>query len=383
LKPTQSKVFGKQDIETIEEVVRDSRLVDKGINELKKFSHNAPSFDPDRRRFLKHAAMLAGLIATGQLLKGCATVQEPVQFQGKTYSNWEAYLMTQDLIRGPAPLYRPTGDLPYDNHLNRTGRYAIDYDVPIGTPLTPVNRGRIFRTVESRTGGNELSITHLVGREPLIGSVYAHLSERFYEKKETPAGPGTRGPSVDLINIVASSGNTGVGPGGGQQRPHLHFEISNREHYDTRVGVKFYRSVPPGLHPFTLGVDGGRPVYWDGETEIVSAIYKTIKIQEILYTFDARIKHLRDTLDSKTVKELLDRQNNPEELKNYVGFRVLNKKRGTDGKENYEFRPGSPMYKLMLELFFAMTKQEFIATLPFVYPELKPIYQKANPGIKF
>jgi len=36
----------------------------------------------------------------------------------------------------------------------------------------------------------------------------------------------------------------------------------------------------------------------------------------------------------------------------------------------------------MLELFFAMTKQEFIATLPFVYPELKPIYQKANPGVQ-
>ncbi len=54
---TQPKVFGKQDIETIEEVVRDSRLVDKDIKELKKLSANAPSFDPERRRFFKHVTV--------------------------------------------------------------------------------------------------------------------------------------------------------------------------------------------------------------------------------------------------------------------------------------------------------------------------------------
>ena len=75
LKPLKSSLFGKQDIETIEEVVQDSRLVDKGIKELKTFSANAPSFDPDRRKFLKHAAALTGVYATGQLLKGCATIE--------------------------------------------------------------------------------------------------------------------------------------------------------------------------------------------------------------------------------------------------------------------------------------------------------------------
>ena len=92
-------------IGTIEEVVRDARLVDKGARELQRLLRNAPSFDPERRKFLKHVAVLAGLYASGQLLKGCATAQEPVVFQGKTYGSWEAYLMTQDWIRG---LYCPS-----------------------------------------------------------------------------------------------------------------------------------------------------------------------------------------------------------------------------------------------------------------------------------
>lgn len=91
-------------IGTIEEVVRDARLVDKGKAELNnRFCHNAPSFDPGRRKFLKHAAVLAGLITSGQFMKACAAAQEPVTFQGKTYGSWEAWLMSQDLIRGLLP----------------------------------------------------------------------------------------------------------------------------------------------------------------------------------------------------------------------------------------------------------------------------------------
>ncbi|GEM_PF-6917687 len=114
LKPTLPEVFTKDDIDIIEEVVRDSRLVDKGIRELKKLSANAPSFDPERRRFFKHVAVLAGLYASGQLLKGCAIAQEPGIYQGKTYTNWEAYSLTQDLIRGPRLLINPRTGLPSD-----------------------------------------------------------------------------------------------------------------------------------------------------------------------------------------------------------------------------------------------------------------------------
>jgi len=65
LEAYSARGFRQSDIETIEEVVRDSRLVDKGIRELKKLSANAPSFDPERRRFLKHVAVLAGFMFLG------------------------------------------------------------------------------------------------------------------------------------------------------------------------------------------------------------------------------------------------------------------------------------------------------------------------------
>ncbi|MBI2089747.1 MAG: twin-arginine translocation signal domain-containing protein [Deltaproteobacteria bacterium] len=120
LRPFKTSLFTKDDIGTVEEVVKGTRLVDKGIEELTRFSRNAPSFEPERRKFLKHAAVLAGLYATGQLLKGCATVQEPVHFGGKAYGGWEPYMRTQDAIRGPSLIINPrTGGLSnHQEHIN-------------------------------------------------------------------------------------------------------------------------------------------------------------------------------------------------------------------------------------------------------------------------
>jgi len=59
-------------------------------------------------------------------------------------------------------------------------------------------------------------------------------------------------------------------------------------------------------------------------------------------------------------------------------MRVLQKKRDEKGNFNYEFKPDSFMYALMLEFYGRTSKQDFIAMLPFPYPGLKHIYQKAN-----
>ncbi len=243
---------------TIEDVVRDARLVDKGRNILNKmFYGNAPSFYPERRKFLKHVAVLAGLTASGQLNMGCAISQEPVTYQGKTYSNWEAYLMTQDLIRGPSPLYRPTGGLPYDNHLNRTAFYAIDYDVPIGTPIVPT--ADTFRTIieYTRTGGNDLFLVHRhKPRLPLV-SVHGHLDKYADivskgERRAVEKGKEIRNQELDKSKIIAFSGNTGVGPGGGIQRSHLHFQITEVQG-DGQIGQGI--PISPGLDPFESGID--------------------------------------------------------------------------------------------------------------------------------
>jgi len=389
LKPTQPKVFTKDDIGTIEEVVRDSRLVDKGIRELKKFSPNAPSFDPERRKFFKHAAVLAGLIASGKFLEACSPAV--VEYQGKSYGSWEAWLMSQDWIRGPSLLRHPSTGLPSDfkHHLRQpvnAGLGAVDYSVEIGTPITPTVDSYSSFPTQGREAGKVLYLLH---RGPYHRTSYAHLdkfADFVYEGK--PVSRGGRSfidNEISKLKVVAYSGATGIGPGGGGQPPHLHFGI-----YST-TNNQIY-----SLDPFTLGIDaekpyggvdqgiplGGRPVYWDAKTEIPHrAKDKKVYLQKSLDTLVQRVQ--QSNLDQATKKEILDRQNKPEELRDYLGMRVLQKKPGAEGKPQYEFMPGSLMYALMLEFYVRTSKEGFIAMLPFIYPPLKPYYQKANPGVKF
>lgn len=382
-------------IGTIEEVVRDARLVDKGKTLLNKwFYNNAPSFDPERRKFLKHTAVLAGLIASGKFLEACSTI-EPVQFQGKSYGSWEAWLMSQDLIRGPGLLIHPRNGLPNDfkNHIENPinqGFGAVDYDVSIGTPIVPPITA--FRTITShdKIGGNVLELYHKYG-EGGYHSLYAHLDEiAEIISKGAPYtdydGIKYKDQLLNMLKIVAFSGNTGTGPGGGPEPQHLHFRL-------TKIVNKNFEK--PGINPFEAGIDakkpvgeyGGRPVYWDGKTRFYAG-YENLKennkfLLGTLDTLEARVKE--SDLDNTTKEELLKLRSNPEKLRDYLAMRVLVKKRGPDGKSQYEFLPGSLMYALNIELINRMpdTYHEFPAFLPFIFPILKPVYQKANTGVKF
>lgn len=390
LRPFKTSLFTKDDIGTVEEVVKGTRLVDKGIEELTRFSRNAPSFEPERRKFLKHAAVLAGLYATGQLLKGCATVQEPVTFQGKTYGGWEAHLLTQDVIRGPKLLIHPSTGLPsgFEHHKGwwiNQGWGAVDYDVPLGTPIVPTANA-YSSLVDVGTGGNTgVILLHSMG----YNSRYYHLDGWTNVVNEgkpvTRRGFRFMDRSINKSIIVAFSGNTGIGPGGsGRPDPHVHFDLRRyRNSGQERLS----------LDPFTLGIDvekpyggidqginyGGRPVYWDGRTAIYGPKDRKVRLQQSLDSLEKRVKE--SDLDAVTKQELFKRHNGPEELRDYLGHRVL-LKRGHDGKEAYEFMPGSLMYSLMLQFYSRTSKQEFIAMLPFIFPPLKPVYQKANPGVQ-
>ena len=107
---------------------------------------------------------------------------------------------------------------------------------------------------------------------------------------------------------------------------------------------------------------------------------KKIYLKKSLDTLVKRIKE--SDLDDTTKQAILDRHNKPLELRDYLGMRVLQKKQGPDGKPRYEFMPGSLMYALMLEFYVRASKEGFIAMLPFIFPPLKAVYQKANPGVK-
>ena len=360
----------------IEDSVRDSRLVDKGLQKLDKRAVNAPTFEVDRRSFLNYLAMLTGILVAERYLKGNANAGE----------SWETWLMSQDLIRGPSLMIHPFTGLPadFEHHRNQPinqGYGAVDYDVPIGTPVTPVARGRVFQTGTTPNGADILTIWHarsIEDRRPAFRSSYLHLS-KFVK---------TYSDLVNIDTITAISGNTGRGPPpSGYQPPHLDLRIAKMEDAGPSSkgeGFRTYKSPLPGLDPFTLGIDGGRPVYWDGKTKIIkdiNLINKKAGLEQFLDTLGSRLKD--SDLDKETVKELLDRYNKPDELKEYIGMRVLQKKKGQNGAARYEFMPGSLMYSLMLELYIRTSKQEFIAMLPFIFPPLKETYQKANPNIQF
>lgn len=258
----------------------------------------------------------------------------------------------------------------------------------IGTPITPPANSYSSFAGRERAGGNVLYLLH---REPFRhNTAYAHLDKYagiVHEGKSVSrGGRALIDNELGKLKIVAYSGATGTGPGGGRQTPHLHFGITsttNNQRYS--------------LDPFTLGIDaekpyggvdqgmplGGRPVYWDGETEIPHrAKDKKVYLKRSLDTLVQRVQ--QSDLDQATKKEILDKQNKPEELRDYLGMRVLQKKPGADGKLQYEFMPGpdSLMYGLMLEFYGRTSKERFIAMLPFIFPPLKEAYQKANPDVK-
>lgn len=413
-------------IEQIEKVVGQTRYIDKGLTILQLFAGNSPLFEPEKRRFLQSAALLAGLIASGQLLNGCSTVQ----FEGKTYRDWEVFLLTQDPVRGPALAIHPETRLPsdFEHHQRRPvnrGWGSVDYDVPNGTPIVPT-ADAYAKIVTTGEGGNlSLLLAHHFGYR----STYAHLSRYAKTIVDAPnfdkLGPDElsktfqAGPRFSKAGIAAFSGNTGRGPGPtGHMEPHLDFRIYKRE--------QGKQPEPPGLDPFTLGIDqkrpvgeyGGRPVYWDAKTEIT--FYRDRRLTLLKESLDALPARLReqDELDMATVDDLLKRHNKTSrlrsrleslvsqlerqqtlgneaiervvraqddayDLRDYLGERVLNKKPSApDGKRRYEFLPGSLMYALTVEFYNRTSRHDFIAFLPFIFPPLKRLYEQANPNVQ-
>lgn len=145
--------------------------------------------------------------------------------------------MTQDLIRGPKLLIHPSTGLPsdFEHHKGQwinEGWGAVDYDVAIGTPIVPT--ADAFRAGSIYSNGNLLVLHHRLQRGILYASLYSHLSD--YTKIVSQGTPFTVGRGyefrvqpLDKLKIVAFSGDTGVGPGGGREPPHLHFGIRTSE----------------------------------------------------------------------------------------------------------------------------------------------------------
>ena len=379
-------MVGENQYESIlESVVGDARKVDSLRLKLKELSKNAPSFDPDRRKFLKCASLLMGYAALGNVQVGCATTNTMEQV------SWQEFLLSKDLIRGPDLFLHPLTRQPstFEHNKDRfEGLGSINYEVPIGTPIVPVTDavGKWYNDANS-----EVTLNNLLGFRSAY-RMFQSVSDKV--KKKRDLSRLTDSERIELFtagvpdykhdDILGYSGESGPP---GYARPNINVII-----FRANASGFIHK---PGLDPLKLGIDqkspvgnndkyglpyGGRPVYWDGKTEI-DASKRVILRQKTLDTLTDRLKS--GELDKGTVDEINKLSSDPIAVRDYLGKRVLVKKPSAEGPK-YEFMPGSFMYQLMLEFYSRMESHNFIAMLPFIFP-LSPVreaYEKANSVLK-
>lgn len=111
--------------------------------------------------------------------------------------------------------------------------YAVDFDVPIGTPVLAAREGRVVDVDQSFTkGGNDpaLKANHvLILHEDGTLGIYSHLSANRITV--------SIGQWVEAGTLIGYSGNTGYSTG-----PHVHFAVLTN--IRTPDGTAKYASIP-------------------------------------------------------------------------------------------------------------------------------------------
>jgi murein DD-endopeptidase MepM/ murein hydrolase activator NlpD len=118
-------------------------------------------------------------------------------------------------------------------HNDIGSRYAVDFIVPLGTPVVAARGGRVVDIDQSYTvGGNDpkLKPNHilLLHEDGTLG-IYSHLSPN--------CAAVSFGQRVEAGTLIGYSGNTGYSTG-----PHLHFAVMVND--QSADGSANYRSVP-------------------------------------------------------------------------------------------------------------------------------------------
>jgi hypothetical protein len=178
--------------------------------------------------------------------------------------------------------------------------------------------------------------------------------------------------------IVALSGDSGVGPWeyGWTQPPHLHLSYY---YLNPETNTLAY------LDPEKYGVDGGKPVFWDGETPLDGEVNGRLSKLELT------LENFRKDLDlwpqTKELGELsVTLLNYAHLLRQVKGKKILDSKHFQDMKallkkvtlQEKRYLPGTRPYTTMLKILGYSTdeKQEVILTLPFIAPGLEKKYKK-------
>jgi hypothetical protein len=342
-----------------------------------------------RRAFLR-AAGIAGLAATGLSLAGCA---------GKT----ALYRRTPEETLAPAayaglsrdwdPVYGPPlqwysrygGPGDFERHRRAGAVPGLDYDVPKGTPLVPPLTSHVRQIDRDRHWSRYIVLRYTVDPSYLIS--FGHLQETFVDKRYLVSiGPDGTLPqparTVGRQEIVALSGNSGIGPSEYwleywfAQPPHLHMSLHRRK--PTGQGLE-------ELDPDRFGIDGGRPVFWDGETPLdvaprnrLGLLEKTLRALPDETAAWTGTADLGETAGRLTEYARLTGKPRGKEILDLPAFQDLRTFLKKVTLENKTYLPGSAPYSLMLRVLGYSTdeRQPLILTLPFIAPGLQTHYGK-------
>ncbi|MBW1784308.1 MAG: hypothetical protein JRL30_26650 [Deltaproteobacteria bacterium] len=313
---------------------------------------------------------------------GCVAQRKANIQQSLDEDNYRKSTNDWDPIFGPPILRGKYGYNDFKGHVSHGFRGAVDYDVPNGTLLVPAMSGCLYKFDEWDIGGNVTMLASYTN--PYYRTAFLHLSGNIIDERYYHGSKDTQ-RLIERNEIVSLSGNSGRGPYNGFQRPHLHFELN----FWDRVN-----RIMDQIDPEKYGPDGGKPIFWDGETDLDMDFYKRVEaLEKTIKNLDGELKswpkgehdleqlggnlgtyggYLKDAdwaaiLDSKhfhDMRELLKRE-------------ILGKSKET------KHIPGTKPYSLMVKILGYSADQDVVLTLPFISPELvsrykEPVYKQGE-----
>jgi len=373
----------------IEDAAQTARLVDKPLAYYRRLLNNAPVFCPERRRFCQETSAVVAALALGACQpKTNSTIQgnrpPPPDKEGRHLnSEWRAFLLGQDLIYGPS-VYTTAGGMTNDfnGHLSYSGARwgAVDYVSPIGIPLIPAKPGIVAARLSANTaavsGGRSIGLRIYTesGDGEGVSIDYGHLSA--YTNNILTYAPKWE----DLVdrNIVTRNVVIGYTGSSGTPAAHLHVFIGIRD-YRNEDGKWYLR--PPGIDFFKCG-HGERPIYHDGETDIIDKLPDTMEPEMLILRTRLEDGHDALEIDKETLGRLIEftERTDHKGLGEYLSDQVFRKHSTADGL-NYKYLPGSFMYSLALEWVRERPEQEVLVTLPYISPFVSDRFKESNPGI--
>jgi len=340
-----------------------------------------------RRNFLEMGLKFAFATGIGSsLLSGCATPGKSKKSLDQVLNRDYYATLTKDWdpIYGP-PLqwfsrYGGPGD--FQGHIRGNATPGLDYDVPMFTPVVPMTLSYLRQRTKDWKEALYVMLADVFN--PAYRVVYAHLDGTLIDERFLIAGDVMRylGGGIRALEkkeIFALSGNSGLGPMEYRwvQPPHLHISL----YY-----INFKSNTMAYLDPEKHGIDGGKPVFWDGETPLDGeADKRLLKLESTLRNFREELDRWPHSPDLQELRGQLMEYYHP--LGEARGRKILDSRHFQEIRallkkvtlEERTYRPGTRPYAMMLKILGYSTdeNQKIILTLPFIAPGLEAFYRKS------